>query len=320
MKNKKTNPHTTMKLMKTMPAALLLLSMSLCVYAQDDEETVDAIEGETEEVFVPTAPTEKAFFHRVQLGFIGTSAKYTNDNSEHQARVPESEKYFLKGVSLGWLGDLRLSKKLPLYFEIGANLAFLTGNDSRSEVNRYSHGDGVKMDYETRVQAFTLTIPINIAYQFKDVAKVEGLTLAPFAGPYIRFNVVADRKQTVTETVYDRNDAAGNDVIKEVNVTSETRSLMKDNLNGDDGWMEGGKHRGKLAQVGVQLGVNAFYKRYSFGLAYMHDLTPFAKHSSPLGLTSKETAQGGQIPMSGTGCDMKISTRHNFMVSVGYVF
>lgn len=305
--------------MKIMPAALLL-SLSLGVYAQDEETQIEATEEEAPEVFVPSTPTEKKFFHRVQLGFIGTNAKYSNHNVERQARVPESEKYFLKGVSLGWMGDLQLTKKFPLYFEIGTNLSFLSGTDSRNETTRYTLGSGVSTDYATRVQAFTLQIPINLSYQFRNVGNVEGLTLAPFVGPYIRFNLIAKRKQTKTETVYDNYDAAGNDVIQQVTVTSETRSLMKDNLKNDDGWMEGRKHVGKLVQVGAQVGVNAFYKHYSFGIAYLHDFTPFAKHSSPLGLSSKETDQGGHIPTSGTGCDMKISTRHNFAITVGYVF
>ena len=288
-----------MNLMKIMPAALLL-SLSLGVYAQDEETQIEATEEEAPEVFVPSTPTEKKFFHRVQVGFIGTNAKYTNHNVERQARVPQSEKYFLKGVSLGWMGDLQLTKKFPLYFEIGTNLSFLSGKDSRNETTRYTLGSGVSTDYATRVQAFTLQIPINLSYQFRNVANVDGLTLAPFVGPYIRFNIIAKRKQTKTETVYDNYDANGNDVIQQVNVTSETRSLMKDNLKNDDGWMEGRKHVGKLVQVGAQVGVNAFYKHYSFGIAYLHDFTPFAKHSSPLGITSKETDQGGHIPMSGT--------------------
>lgn len=308
-----------MNLLKTMPAALLL-SLSLGAYAQDEETPIDATEEDAPEVFVPTTPTEKSFFHRVQVGFIGTNAKYTNNTVDRNARVPESEKYFLKGATLGWMGDLKIAKKVPLYFEIGVNLAFLTGNDSRNETTRYTLGSGVSTDYATRVQAFTLQIPVNISYQFRNVANVDGLTLAPFVGPYIRFNLIAKRKQTKTETVFDNYDAAGNDVIREVNIVSETKSLMKDNLNGDDGWMEGRKHVGKLVQAGVQVGMNAFYKHYTFGIAYMHDLTPFAKHSSPLGLTYKETAQDGKIPMSGTGCDMKISTRHNFAITVGYVF
>lgn len=305
--------------MKIMPAALLL-SLSLGVYAQDEETQIEATEEEAPEVFVPSTPTEKKFFHRVQVGFIGTNAKYTNHNVERQARVPQSEKYFLKGVSLGWMGDLQLTKKFPLYFEIGANLAFLSGKDSRNVTNRFKRGDGVSTDYATRVQAFTLQIPVNLSYQFRNVGNVEGLTLAPFVGPYIRFNIIANRKLTKTETIYDYYDANRNDVIRNVNVTSETRSLMKDNLKNNDGWMEGRKHVGKLVQVGAQVGVNAFYKHYSFGIAYLHDFTPFAKHSSPLGLSSKETDQGGHIPMSGTGCDMKISTRHNFAITVGYVF
>ena len=88
----------------------------------------------------------------------------------------------------------------------------------------------------------------------------------------------------------------------------------------DGGWMEGRSHVGKLFQPGVMVGVNAYYKRYTVGLAYMYDLIPFAQHDSPLGLTSKAKDVGGFTQSSGTGCDMKISTSHNFSITVGYVF
>ena len=69
-----------MKLMKIMPTALLLC-LSLGVYAQDDDLSEDAVaEEEAAEVFVPSTPTEGRYFHRVQLGYMGTIAKYTNNS------------------------------------------------------------------------------------------------------------------------------------------------------------------------------------------------------------------------------------------------
>ena len=67
-----------MKLMKFMPAALLLC-FSLGAFAQDEDLTEEvAGEEEVEDVFVPKTPIEKKFFQRVQLGFMGTNVKYTN--------------------------------------------------------------------------------------------------------------------------------------------------------------------------------------------------------------------------------------------------
>ena len=281
--------------MKILPAALLL-SVSLGAFAQDDDETMDAASEDAAEVFVPSTPTEKKFFQRVQVGFVGTNAKYTNNNPEHQARVPESEKYFLKGVSLGWMGDLSIAKKFPLYLELGGTLDWRTGSCDPYYGNASYDGR-----FSSKVNAIALTIPVGVSYQFRNALGVEDLTLAPIAGVYGRFNLLAKRKLTNKETGL-----------------SDKRSLMK--YTEDGGWMEGRKHTGKLLQFGAQVGVNAFYKNYSFGLAYMYDLTPFANHKSPLGLTSKETDQGGHIPSSGTGCDMKITTRHNFAVTFGYVF
>lgn len=308
-----------MNLLKILPAALLL-SVSLSAFAQDDDDLLGdgAEEQETAEVAVPTEPTEAKFFHRVQIGFVGTSAKYTNNSETRQARVPASEKYFLKGLSLGWMGDLHIAKDMPLYLELGGSLAWETGStDGEPEVNRGHLGDGFVTNSHYKVNAVSFTIPISASYQFRNIAGVDGLTLAPVAGLYARFNLLAKRKQTKTETEYGQS-VDGRDVITGTTVTVENKSLMEYVVDG--GWMEGRSHTGKLVQVGAQLGVNAFYKHYSFGFAYMCDLTPFARHSSPLGLSSKDNGFGGQIISSGTGCDMKISTRHNFALTVGYVF
>ena len=99
-----------MKSMKIMLSALLL-SLSVGAYAQDDDELLDATEEEAAEVSVPTNLTERRFFQRVQLGYTGTIAKYTNNNPKDGDIVTE-EKYFLSGLSLGWIGDLRLNQKI----------------------------------------------------------------------------------------------------------------------------------------------------------------------------------------------------------------
>ena len=88
-----------MNLLKILPAAMLL-SVSLGAFAQDDEELDAVAEDEVAEVVVPTNPSDGKFFHRVQLGFVGTNAKYINNCETRPARVPASEKYFLKGLSL----------------------------------------------------------------------------------------------------------------------------------------------------------------------------------------------------------------------------
>lgn len=290
-----------------MTLSALLLSLSLSAFAQDDDELLDAVaEEDSTEASVPTSLTEKKFFQRVQLGFSGTSAKYVNNSAMLADNVPAYEKYFLKGVSLGWIGDVKLTKKLPLYLELGGMFAWQMGSTNGVRDNKRSpSGEGVVNDFSYKVRALTLTIPISVNYQFKNVAGVEGLTVAPFAGVYGRINIIAKRKQTKTQTEYGRNDILGNEVVKGMTVTTEDKSLMKYYL--DDGWMSSKKHVGKLLQVGAQVGANAYYKRYSFGLAYMYGITPFASHSSPKSA-------------NGTGCDMEITTRHNVEVNVGFIF
>jgi len=283
-----------MKLMKIMPAALLL-SLSLGAFAQDDDELLDdATAEEATEVSLPQHPWDKPIFHRVELGYRGTRAKYTSISPKYPILGEES--YFLSGVSLGWLSDIILTKNnVPLYLELGAQLSYQTGTyDGTKDAI-----PGVRYNWHSRVYAFCLTIPVNLSYQFKDIGGVEGLTLAPFAGVYARFNLIADRSQRTIQENY--NTITG--VVNATDEKYETRTLKESSDNGGSGWMKGRSHAGKLIQAGVQIGANAFYKRFSFGLSYMIDLSPFASHKDTM-----------------TDCDMKISTMHNVAVTAGFVF
>lgn len=306
-----------MKSMKLMLPALLL-SLSLGAFAQDDDEMLEATsEEEATEVSVAAHPWEKPIFYRVQLGYSGTFANYSNNSAQKSPTAPQSEKYLLSGLNLGFLADLRLMKTKPFYIEVGVNLAYLTGRSKSDSIYSF-HENMPKGEYTVRhyrVHAFTLTIPINLTWQFRDFRGVEGLTIAPYAGVYGRFNIVADRRETAETILYDDYGKAMPTTVSRIN-----KSLLTDNSNGRNGWMEGKNHRGNTFQIGTQLGVNAFYKKFSFGVAYMIDVMPFAKHSSEKGITYKSKDAGGRDNVPGSGCDMKISTTHNFAINVGYVF
>lgn len=301
-----------MKLLKIMPAALLMC-LSLGVYAQDEDLSEEAVdEEETVEVEVPSTPTDRKTFQRVQLGYMGTKVKYTNFGETY-----DYNNYFLSGFTFGWMGDLRIAKKIDLFLELGANLGYHAG---KSKDKRWNvHEDEY---YQYKVNAFTVTIPVSINKQFKGVFGVEDLTLAPFAGMYFRFNVMAKRKATAHQL---------DGSIPVTNKGEEkiyTASLMKTDRGPEDygestPYMTAFDHKlhvGKLLQPGVQFGVNGFYKNYSFGFAYMLDIRPFAGHKSSPELTTKETKEGGMLPNIGTNCDEKVSTTNNFMFTVGYVF
>ena len=298
----------------------LLLGLSLGAFAQDEDELLGtaAEEDAAEEVFVPSTPIEKKFFQRVQLGYLGTIAKYRNDGN-HQPRVPDSEDYFLSGVGVGWIGDLSIAKKFPLYLELGGMLTYHTGRTKDNLVDQPATVGGFRSNTHYRIQALSLTIPVTVTYQFREFMGVEDFTLAPVVGPYARFNIVANRWETKTTEDYIIHED-GTETVTGSTFSRTNKSLMEDNLNGHNGWMEGRTHKGNLVQVGVLLGANAFYKNFSFGLAYMLDLTPFASHDSPTGMSYNDTAQGGRVPIPNTGCDMKATTTHNFALTFGYVF
>ncbi len=298
--------------MKIMPAALLLC-LSLGVYAQDEDLSEDAVaEDETAEVVVPSTPTDKKTFHRVQLGYTGTIVKYTNFGNS-----PDYNNYFLNGIGVGWMGDLRIAKKIDLFLELGANFTYHMGNSKDKRWN--VHHDEY---YQYKVNAFTVSIPVNINKQFKNAFGVKDLTLAPFVGLNFRFNVMAKRKATAHMQDGTIPMSIGNE--KKV----YTASLMKVDRGPEDFGestpymtaFDKKLHVGKLLQPGAQIGVNAYYNHYYLGVSYMYDLVPFSKHKSSPELTTRETPEGGLLPNIGTNCNEKVTTSHNFALTVGYVF
>ena len=312
-----------MKLLKILPAALLL-SLSLGAYAQDEDELMDdAANEESTEVEIPTTPTDRKTFQRVQLGYIGTITKYSNPIDYPNDPSPDFNNYFLSGVSLGWMGDLRIAKKIGLFLEVGANVAYHTGGSKADRSN--VHEDEF---YHYKVNAFTLSIPVNINKQFKDAFGVKDLTLAPFLGVYARFNLIAKRTAkaytadgspallpgTTTEKCYTTSLM---DVDTEEGLADygESRTYMRGFPRGDK------LHKGKLLQAGAQVGCNVYYKRYYAGIAYLHDLTPFASADEPTSsIAYEETPQGGHKPYPEMVEGMKITTRHNFSITLGYIF
>lgn len=308
----------------------LLLGLSLSAYAQDEDELIDVPAGDdAPEVFVPSTPADKKFFQRVQLGYVGTNVRYSNfgrtyqyyDNNQLLTKTRDHNDYFLHGISLGWMGDLRIAKKANLYLELGVNLTYQFGSSKADSILTYPASQGGDEHVHSyKVNAFSLTIPVNISKQFKNAFGVEDLTIAPFAGVYARFNLMAKRKETEKVTYYTYNPDGSRqiDYSREVETYKYSASLMK--IDPDKRAIIDKPHTGRLLQCGAQIGVNAFYKNYSLGIAYMRDLMPFAGHVSSKELTYKETPQGGYLPTIGTNCDEKISTANNFTVTVGYIF
>ena len=232
-----------MNLLKLLPAALLM-SVSLSAFGQDDDDDLlTGIGGEdaSEEVLAPSSPVEKNFFQHVQLGFQGTIVKYSNFGQS-----PDYNNYFLKGVNVGWSANFRIAKKVPLYLDLGATLGYHTGRSKGDSIYSYHSqpgdlGDGEYTKRHYRIQAFSITIPVSVSYQFRDFMNVSGLTVAPYAGLYFRFNVVCNRWETTYSTSYFDGVAQGEPVVSRVN-----KSLMSADVDG--GWWSHKPHVGTLCQ------------------------------------------------------------------------
>ena len=102
------------------------------------------------------------------------------------------------------MGDFKIAKKYPIYFEIGAMFTYHTGRSKGDSIYTYhnepgSSGEGEYTKRHYRIQAFSVTVPVSVSYQFRNAFNVEDLTLAPYAGLYFRFNAVRFNRSSMTQ-------------------------------------------------------------------------------------------------------------------------
>ncbi len=163
----------------------------------------------------------------------GSSSSYSSDDDEYKS---------LHGFRLSYLNGISVSKKLPFFVEVGADLSFNT--------RKYSYGSDD--DYKIRSTNMAIAIPIQATYK---LAFNNGVYLAPYFGLHFKLNVLGQDKETY------EGDYSGYD-------EDETAKWFKDDDysgSGDEGYGY------KRFQFGWQTGLNVGYKKFNFNIGYSGD-------------------------------------------------
>jgi len=160
----------------------------------------------------------------------------------------------MTGFSAGYLHGFNLSGNLPLFLEVGGNLA-------------YSFGDEGDDYFKVKYNLFSVNVPVNVAYKltFGD----SGFSLTPFLGINLRYNISSKAK-----VEGDLVDELG-DLID----WGDLGDLWGDLGLDDPGYYgnPGGPGDLKHFQVGWQIGVGFNYKKLYVGVSYGSDFSEIAE-------------------------------------------
>lgn len=147
----------------------------------------------------------------------------------------------LTGLTLGYLHGFNLSSNLPLFLEVGGNVA-------------YSYGDIDAIDIDYKL--LSVNVPVNVAYKFS--FGDSGFSLTPFLGLNFRYNIL--RKAEGDLSFYQGLDW--------------DNWWTYDSFDSDTSLYLG---EWKRFQVGWQIGVGFNYKKLYVGISYGSDFSEIVK-------------------------------------------
>lgn len=221
------------------------------------------------------------------------SAQFANTNSKTGAKSVDTDNYnritfswnpttfdydykgvdnlTLNGLSLGYTAGISLSKKYPMFIEVGArvNYAFKTQDAFEEQYGTQITEDEVDLLYNKHSYTDTyvnLAVPVNFAYKFK-VGKDFAIT--PYLGVVLKANIIALRSYNFELTDAAIDDYGMDKADWDLDATDyfSKKSVGKDNL-----W--------NRFQIGWNIGAGFDYKKFYFGLSYGTDFMQIAKRTS----------------------------------------
>jgi opacity protein-like surface antigen len=183
-------------------------------------------------------------YNRIYVGYNPTNIKWSEAQSEMEDSFPLKH-----GITVGYLRGSNIVKNLPLYIEWGANFQYLFGK----------YHDSSDFGEETiNINAFSLNIPINLAFRFS--FKNNDLSITPYLGPNFRINLAGKFKLKWEDSYGDYSEE------EKYNLFSKD----EDDGFGDSAW--------KRFQVGFNFGINLSYKALNVGVGYVTDFSKIADY------------------------------------------
>lgn len=196
-------------------------------------------------------------YNNVHYGYNSVFGEGYKDNS-----------FSTNGIGVGYQHGFAVSKSLPMFVELGANIDFNFYGKSESEK------DGSEtFKVSAKFQNINLNIPVNYVYKF---AINDDFSVAPYIGINFKLNFVSRANDTVEYTDTEYPEANFKKTSDWINYYSSDEKNMGSK---DDTW--------NRFQMGWQIGVGVQYKPYYLALQYGTDFIGAYSYKFDLGETTK---------------------------------
>lgn len=157
------------------------------------------------------------------------------------------------GFSFGYNHAFSVSKSIPLFVEAGVGLQYATWSDDVTLYGYDEYGDFIEADGEQKINLFSLKVPVSLMYKW-DIPSSK-VSLIPFLGVTMRYNLSGKRNDTADDYDYD----------EDLNLFDEDDMGDKD-------------YTWKRFQLGWQIGVNArISNSFLLGVSYGTDFSEIVK-------------------------------------------
>lgn len=206
-------------------------------------------------------------WNRVYVSYNPSKINFSDDDYE----FIDGEDIKFKGFTVGYLRGFSLTKKVPLYMEIGLGFQYRNYKYSDDEIypilseeayededlNRNYTDDDVTLKYTM----MSLNIPINLLYRFNIN---NDFSISPYFGFDLRFNIKATQKSEWTAyTDYDYEDTEEQEWSNDC--------FDKKDMGDDDDYVW------NRFQAGWHIGVGLDYKALHIGVEYGKDFNELCK-------------------------------------------
>ena len=167
------------------------------------------------------------------------------------------------GITAGYNKRVSLNgSSLPLYVDYGANFSYIFGSSEFTEEFEDYNFDNDCYEYvveknENSVNVASINVPLAVTTPFQ----VDNVTILPYIGVNLRFNLFGSLDIKETETI---TDEYGESWVDDP-YTESTDLFNKDDM--------GGYPFGRF-KVGLNLGVNIEFEKYTVGIGYVNDFSP----------------------------------------------
>lgn len=192
-------------------------------------------------------------YNRVTLGYNPLTVKYDIDDVSDDV---------LHGFTVGYTHGFGVSRKVPLFVELGARLNFATRKDN---VDEEMEIEDYGLDLGTvRMSHLHLDVPVSLAYKW--TMPNGKVSLTPYAGLALKFNLVMNEKADFGRDIERIEELLGYKIPDKFNY------FDKDDVGKDMCW--------NRVQVGWQVGVGMDYKALYVGVHYGGDFGEVAEDVS----------------------------------------